>query len=183
MSGAMAPSRVPATIGLIALIMLDSQAAWAFDEELQLGLDTAYAVELGAEGERSHGGSLRGRFRYGLTDAFAIAAIIGWAGHAAPSNNDTHVMRNVFTVAVGVVYALDVMRVVPYAGVHVGAAFSSQEVHEAAFLVDIAGGVDLSVTQSFSVGLEVAYQLLVTGEDIPSRLLVSLRFNWHYHPD
>jgi len=168
---------------VVALLSLHSRPARAFDEELQLGLDLAYAVEMGIEGERNHGGGLRGRFRYGLTDAFAVACSIGWGAHAVLVSEGAHVPRNVFTVEIGVIYALDIMRIVPYAGVLVGVAFTSGDGQEAAFSVDLAGGLDLFATQSFSVGLEVAYQLLVASEPAPSRLLVSLRLNWHYRPD
>jgi hypothetical protein len=113
---------------------------------------------------------------------FASAFALGWAGHPVGTEAGGSPIRHVATTEVGAVYAFDVERIVPYVSVLIGAAFRHHESNEAAFSVDLGGGLDWLLTSGFSLGLEVAYQILVGAEELPTRLLVSLRLNWHRAP-
>jgi hypothetical protein len=85
----------------------------------------------------------------------------------------------VVTAAGGIVYAVDVDRVVPFLALHVGTSVSIEEQEaSAAFLLDIGGGIDWSVAREFSIGLAASYQLTATDELLPARLFISIRLNW-----
>jgi len=160
----------------VAAALLASSPARAFDEELQLGGDAFYAYEIDAD-DAAHGVGAAVRMRYGLTDAIGVVAAVAWTSHFnVPESEDP--LRHRVTGAAGVVYALDVFRIVPYLAIWVGAAVDPM-VPTAWFAVRGSGGFDFLWTRAVSSGLEVSYELLVGEEVVPGILTIAIRTSWH----
>jgi hypothetical protein len=154
-----------------------STTALALDRQLLLGGDVSYAQEFVDESGPGAGTGLH--VSYGLTDAVAVGGIVGWAGHAARSGEELD-LRSTVTAAAGLYFVLDVIRIVPYLGLLVGAAVSVDDDVAAGYLLDVRGGADVIVTPSFMAGLELTYQLVVGRDILPARLVVSARLSWRH---
>lgn len=168
-----------ATLALTCFMM--PAEAVAFDHELQLGGNLFYAQQFVDEETRPPGGGIGFRGRYGFNDWIAIAFETAWAGHALTLlPKEETVLRQLITAAVGVHYAIDVFRFLPYLSLMVGASTTIQQGEtQVSFLLDAGGGVDWMVTQSLSVGVAATYQFTVGELIVPARLCVSLRLSWH----
>lgn len=160
-----------------ALILIPGQAL-AIDRQLLLGADLSYAHEWGDQSRPGGGASVHAQ--YFINDYVAVGGAIGWAGHAATDDAGESTLRNVITAAAGLYYFADIIRIVPYAGVLVGAAVSIQDETEAAYLLQICGGGYVLVNAAFTLGAELSYQMLVGEELLPARLVASITLNWRH---
>lgn len=156
--------------------------ARAFEHRLQLGADLFYAQQFIDEVNRPPGGGLGVRLRYGLSDMIALAFDASWAGHAAVSQDETTVLRQIVTAAAGINYAVDVSRIVPFLGLLVGVSVEVDAAEATpSFLIDLGGGIDWSITPGFSLGVSLSYQLTVASEGLlPGRLCAGVRLNWEH---
>ncbi len=170
---------VPSVLLFFSLSFLPFQSS-AFDNELQLGLDLAYAVEL-AEPVNLHGGEARIHVRYGLTDTFALSSSIGWAGHRRESENGNQGFIEVISFLGGIQYAFDVFDIIPFLELLIGTAIYIEYDVTCSFLLDLGAGLDWYWRPSFSAGFSFHYQFLIEDETL-SRLIVALRFNWSLYP-
>lgn len=164
----------------LTCFMMPSEAV-AFDHELQLGGNLFYAQQFIDEETRPPGGGIGFHGRYGLNDWIAIAFETAWAGHSYTlMPKGVTVLRQLVTASVGVHYAIDVFRFLPYISLLIGASTTIQEgVTAVAFLLDAGGGVDWMITDDLSFGISATYQFTVGEEIVPARLCVSVRLSWH----
>jgi hypothetical protein len=163
---------------VVAAASFAPAAAFALDRQLTLGGDLFYAHEFIDESGPGTGAGLH--VSYGLTDAVALGGTVSWAGHVV-DGGDYLALRQTITASAGFYYAFDVIRVVPYLGLLMGAAVSIDgDETSAGYLLDIRGGADVIVTPSFMTGLELGYQFIVGEEILPARLVVAVRLSWRH---
>lgn len=166
-----------ATTLLIGAALIATEAQ-AHDRQLVLGADLSYAQEF--VDESGPGGGVGVHAWYKISDWVAVGGQLAWAGLAASDADGESQLRDVITATAGLYYILDVIRIVPYAGLLMGAAIGIQDGVDAAYLLQVCAGGDFMVNPFFTTGLEVAYQLLVGEEVMPARLVVSVRLNWRH---
>lgn len=155
------------------------RSADALENDLQLGLDLSYAHESGVE-DGQHGAGAGLWVRWGATDAIGVTGLVAWSGQVlSPEDESAPSLRHVATMAAGFLYAVDVLRIIPYLGVMVGAAVAAEAEPHASFLVLGHGGFDFLWTRAFSTGVDVAAQLLVGEQVGPVRVVASVRLSWH----
>jgi len=180
----MTRARIACLLGLGAALLWPGPARAAEGEGL-LALGAGYAAAR-ADGRWAHGGDLQLEGQYGLDDAWSVRAGLSAGLHpvsAEGARPEGRVQRT--TLAAGVVYALDVLRVVPY--VHLGLAVQNlggavaDGRTDAGF--DLAVGADYLLDRRWSLGLVARGQIFLlplAGErgafgGTPSALGVALR--------
>jgi hypothetical protein len=155
----------------------------AFEGELQLGADLSYVHEFQTE-TNNPGGRVALRGAYAVTDYLAVTAYTSWSGlaarDAAAESQGPLELRQHLTATAGVIYALDVLRIVPFMGLGLGVGAIHQDQWSASFLISALAGFDWKWTHDWSTGFEVAYELLLGTDLIPARLCFSLRASWHH---
>jgi hypothetical protein len=145
---------VPA-LALGAALLAAPGRAGAADHEWHAGLDFGYAALLGTSTWNGFGGGAH--LSYTLTDALQVLAEIEATEHPSPG-------LTVVSSAVGVVYVLDVLRWVPWAGAEIGpAALISGGAASLRLNLAVPFGLDYGVSPRFNVGLGGRYQMLVLG--------------------
>jgi hypothetical protein len=171
------PKLVPWLAIIVALATIPAESQ-AYDRQLVLGADLSYAHEL--VDESGPGGGVGVHAWYKISDYVAVGGQLAWAGLAADDGEGGAELRNVITAAAGLYYILDIIRIVPYAGLLVGAAVGLQDGVDASYLLQICGGADFLVNPFFTTGLELSYQFLVGESIMPARLVISIRLNWRH---
>ena len=111
-----------AALGLAAVIAGLLPAAHAEQRELQLGLQPVYGITyIDQRSPSGGGGNLQ--LSYGITDAVAIQLHGGVTAHPLAEDTDRMLAAGLlltWQASVGVMYALDIVRVVPYFEASVG---------------------------------------------------------------
>ncbi|MCC7536469.1 MAG: hypothetical protein IT379_09655, partial [Deltaproteobacteria bacterium] len=148
-------------MSLCAFVVADlatQPAARAYEGELSLGIEGGYAHAFGVN---EPGGLAGVHFAYGLASSWTLGAHADYALHAAPSEP-----RHVVELGTEILYVLDAVSFVPYAGIG-GAVLGSVHGGELAFLggplATIGGQYYLS--RSWLIGFDVRGVLLVNGLD------------------
>ena len=165
-------------VGVLSLVFLCSRHAEALENQLIVGGSLDYALEF--DDELQHGGGVGVHSWFGLTDAVAIGGRIAYAAHAAPNDEGDNELRNVITAAAGLYFVLDIIRVIPYAGVLIGAAVEIEDDVAASYLMNVCIGADVIITATLTSGLEVSYQALIGDDILPARLVISARMSWRH---
>lgn len=172
------PLRVGALFALLCLVC--PNRGWSFDRELQLGADLSYALFFD-EAASVHGGGFAAHLRYGFTDYLGVATRLSWAGHAAADLDGNAQLRQAFTAAAGLQYAIDTLWIVPHFDVLVGVGVATQDsVVASSFLLDLGGGFEVRLRSGLSLGAAVSYQLFFGQVEVPPRLVVSITVNWRW---
>jgi len=176
-------TRVKYSLVLAVTAMTVPPSVSAFEGELQLGADLSYVHEF-QTATNNPGGRVALRGGYAVTDYLAVTAYTSWSGLAARDIADESQgpleLRQYITATAGVIYALDVLRVVPFMGLGLGVGAIHQGQWSTSFLISALAGFDWKWTHDWSTGFEVAYELLLGTDIIPARLCFSLRMSWHH---
>jgi hypothetical protein len=141
--------------------LLSGGRVQAAEGELLLAAGGAYAGAR-ADGRWAHGGQLQVEGQYGLDDAWSVRAGLELGLHGTEADGVRPGGRARRTaVAAGVVYALDVLRVVPYAQLglavqNLGGAVSDART-DGGF--DLALGADYLIDRRWALGLVLRAQL------------------------
>ena len=116
---------------------------------------------------------------YGLSDSWSLR---GAGRYAALAMTDPpRALLSAGSLGLGVLYTFDVLRVVPYASLQVGASAIGGGGVDLRWNAEIAAGLgaDYLVSRDFCVGLELRYALQVPDVTrFPYLFLVSLRLSW-----
>jgi outer membrane protein W len=158
-------------------------AARAEQRELQLGLQPVYGVTyIDQRSPSGGGGNLQ--LSYGITDAVAIQLHGGLTAHPLDADPDKMLAAGLLMTwqgSVGVMYALDIVRVVPYFEASVGVlgvttrtAMNTKTVINAG--AEIGLGADYMLNRRWAVGVAVRYHAFLTDlGNIPLYLTVGPR--------
>lgn len=151
--------RLLACASLLAAVVVAAPSASAKDALKRVGVTGGFAGLAGNEGDFSgYGGGILGS--YGLSDAWSLA------GNAFLTSNQvtkTGGRSRVTSQAIGFVYSLDVIEIVPYFGFYVG-------------LYEIAGGgvakADVKLGGQLAVGLDyIVSRDFILGIDLRAHAL------------
>lgn len=160
--------------------------AGAVEKQHHLGIDAGLGIlAINKKDVPSVGATFLGHWTYGLTDQFQIAIEGGYSivslGEVAnqtvmqngmmvklPNNRPAHV----FQVGAGVNYVLDVLRWVPYFGVHAtvfGLLGGNLPSPRLAIGPTLAAGLDYQITRALSVGFSARQHFPISDpNDYPS---------------
>ncbi len=129
--------------------------------------------------------------RYAFTDALRGAVGLVVAHHLAAPAMDDHPDAPAFTLfipRVGVVYAIDILDLIPYltldaTAYFADAAFFPDADRTMAFGMAVGLGLDYRGWRAFSIGGEVAYHALLSDlAEYPAYLTFGLHATWHSDP-
>jgi len=157
---------------LAALVSALPMTALAGSGEQALSVTAGFATFTDGE-VRAHGGALGLDYEYRLSDAFAVrGSATGGAYEADGPALSGHGV-------IGLAYAFDVIKYVPFANVGVGALYVSgdgiaNDVHP---LVEVGGGVDILHSRRFSYGVVVRFETLLQET---SYFTAATRLTWRW---
>jgi len=184
-------SLVAAALGF-ASVALTSTHAYAIERQHHLGLAPALGI-LKIDGKSTTSTGIGGalHYAYGLTDAWNLSVEASSVIVAADQKQDfAYSPRNrpatVDHGAIGVGYVIDILRWVPYIGVHGGVyRLAGGTLDEALFLpgISLGAGLDYQLSRQFAVGAAVREHLMFSKLDTyPSYTTLLLRFEymWGY---
>lgn len=156
------PRALAALTFTVATLAFRPAPAKAYEDQATLFVDLGYAAATGAPALASatHGivGGVGGS--WGLNDAWTLRGRLAWAGH--PSD------LQVGSLGVEVYYMLDILKLVPFAGLGVdGIATLADDgtgtSFGASFAVHALVGLDWLISRKFILGLDVRPHLLPLG--------------------
>lgn len=171
-------ARALAALALALGVLAAPSPAAAYEDQATLFVDLGYASALGNDALPTHGviGGLGGS--WGLNDAWTLRGRLAWAGHPRD--------LQVGLVSVEVFYMLDILALVPFAGLGIdgigalgddgtGTSFRPT------FAVHAVVGLDWLIDRRFILGVDIRPHLLPLGFDddalTPLYLSVSLRLS------
>lgn len=172
--------------GLVVLgLLLSTRPARAFERQHHLALDPGLAVlKVADKSTASVGAGGAVHYSYGLDDQFLLVAEAGSHVVAREEKLETPETprtrpTGVHFGAVGLAYALDVIRWVPYFGV-LGSGYSltggTLERSRGAFGAQLALGLDYAFSRHLYAGIAVRQHMLLTDvETYPTYTTVALR--------
>jgi hypothetical protein len=128
----------------LVLLFAPSRAS-AFERQWHAGVDAGYASLFGDHSAAGFGGG--GHLAYGLSDAFNALLELDFTRQ--PNAN-----TSVYSAGLGVVYTLDVARLVPYGGLLAAGYKLAGDLSATAPGGQIALGVDYEIERQFAIGLE-----------------------------
>jgi hypothetical protein len=159
-----AMNRALAPLSLVVWAVLATPGvAHAAEDEWQLTGGPAYAVmDLG--GQTAHGGGVAADIAYGLTDSFALHATAALSIHSLasqPKAKPPVVGGTLAAVAglVGLRYAFDVLKTVPYADVGIGVLTTQgpASASQVDLTYEAALGFDRLLNRTWAWGAKIAY--------------------------
>jgi hypothetical protein len=154
---------------LIAMLMLLPATASAVEKQHHLGVDVGMAM-LGIKQKDgpSVGMGFLAHWAYGLTDQWQVAVEGGYSIVSTGEQKDIMVKQDnqmiklpnnrpahVFHGGAGIHYVLDVLRWVPYFGIHAttfGLLGGNLDSPRFAFGMTLAAGIDYQLTRAFTIG-------------------------------
>ncbi len=160
-----------ASLALGGLALTWAGAAGAVERQHHIGVDGGLSMlDVADKSTLDVGGGLGLHYTYGLSDAFNFVAegtgsIVALKQHLDQPTSPHTRPSTLSSLAVGVVYVLDVLRWVPYGGLLAGGyMLTGGTLDKATFDggVQVALGVDYQVTRSFSAGLALRQHMLLT---------------------
>lgn len=157
------PSRALAALALaLAAMATTPSSAAAYEDQATLFVDLGYASALGNDALPTHGviGGIGGS--WGLNDAWTLRGRVGWAGHPRD--------LQVGLLSVEVFYMLDILELVPFAGVGASAVGALDRddtgtYFRGSFAVHAVVGLDWLINRKFVLGVDVRPHLLPLGFD------------------
>jgi len=157
---------------LAAFALAVPSTAVAGSGEQALSVTTGFATFTDGE-VRAHGGALGLDYEYRLSDAFSVR------GSGAAGGYDADGIAFSGHGVVGLAYAFDVLKYVPFANVGVGALYVAGDGIEngAHPLVEVGGGVDVLHSRRFSYGLVVRFETLLQDT---SYFTAATRLTWRW---
>jgi hypothetical protein len=155
----------------VAVALAHAPPAHAVEKQTHLGVGGGLSM-LSVDGKAtmSVGAGAGVDLRYGLTDAFNLHVEAGHSVVALDQGQDTPTTpltrpATVSTAAVGAAYTLDIIRIVPYAGVFAGAAILGGGTLPSALVlpdVQLGLGLDYYLSRNWGVGLAYRQHLFVS---------------------
>lgn len=140
-----------------AALWLGLAPAQAGERELLVTVQPVYALSYLSD-HVAHGVGAAAQVSYGLTDTWALQVLGGVT--TQPGEPGTSLLWH---ASAGVVYALDVVRVVPYFEAAVGIAGLATDAGAGPNLGALVGlGADYEINRRWSVGLGLRYQAYLT---------------------
>jgi len=151
---------------LVLLPLLLARPVFGEKGEVALGGSLMYSV-VKWDSRHPSGGGAALEATYGLTDWLSLRATALATVHAAPKDEDAGLPSGALTVGggfVGVRYVFDVLRVVPFADIGIGALVARGAGHGIRFDlgVDVGLGVDYLYSRRVTFGLAVRYHAFAT---------------------
>lgn len=169
--------------GLVCLLLVPTQLAWAERRELSVGVQPLFGV--GYLTDRSgYGGGGNGHVQVGLTDAVSIIAFGGSSYHPLPADPEKKLLEGTllaWQASVGVSYAIDIVRIQPFFEAAVGVLSLQSQIGKEAkgglqAGVSVGLGADYLLNRRFSFGVAFRYHGIVTDlSNIPLYLTVGPR--------
>jgi len=181
-------------------VLLTAQTAWAEQREFTLGLQPQYGLTY-LENRQASGGGASLHVAYGITDAVGVQLLAGATAHPlSPIEPEDASMKGdpggdlaSWHASAGVVYALDVVRIVPFFEANIGVLglyrssnpSGNQKAPTIEHALNVGAslglGADYLITRRISVGVALRYHAFLTDlARIPIYLTVgprvSLRF-------
>jgi outer membrane protein W len=169
-------SRAPCQIAGIAVALFclmgagAGQGRAAEEHEWQVGFEGLYGL-IDVDGRTPSGGGGAVQLTYGFTDALSIqltGAATGYPLSPLPAQMLLGGTLSAYAVTAGVVYSLDVVRVVPFFEAGVGlSGFSQASTTKGtsttlAFAATLGLGADYLINRRVAVGLSVRYYAFLT---------------------
>ncbi|MFO0577888.1 MAG: outer membrane beta-barrel protein [Polyangia bacterium] len=160
----MPPRTHPVAIATLLAASLASGRAQAERGELQLGVQPAYAITYVDQRSPSGGGG-DARFQYCITDAVGVQLVGGLTAHPLEASEELKLsagLLQTFYANLGVVYALDVVRIVPFFEASVGVlgtlVRTDRDAKSAINVGAMLGlGADYLINRRVSVGVGLRY--------------------------
>lgn len=152
-----------------AWLLFDRPAARAEQRELQLGLQPVYGITyIDQRSPSGGGGNLQ--LSYGITDAVGIQLHGGLTAHPLAEDMDKMLPAGLLLTwhaSVGVMYALDIVRVVPYFEASVGILGVTTRTTAGAGTslnagAEIGLGADYMLNRRWAVGVALRYHAFLT---------------------
>lgn len=153
------PTGIP-LVGLVAALALGASGprARAGEKEWVVGPSLGYQA-VRASGRTAHGGTAHLDVDYGVTDSWSLrlGGRYGLAWAPAPDRGALHLG----SLSFGALYTFDVLAVVPWAGLAVGASFIHGAGEERRVNAELMGllGADYLARRDFSLGFAFYYAL------------------------
>ena len=150
-------------------LLIFADQAQAEQRELQLGLQPLYGLTYIDE-RNPHGGGGGAFVSFGLTDAVAVQLSGGVTVHPLEENKDKMQLGGrlvTYAASAGIVYALDIVRIVPFFSASIGLLGTTQPTamgdKTALNLgVGIGLGADYMLNRRWALGAEVRYHAFLT---------------------
>ena len=159
--------RTASLTSLAVAAVLSPRPAAALERELVLSPRVGYAGSTGPVG--GPGAVLELGAHYGLNDAFSL---YGVGGYTVAFPDAPRGPRHGATLALGVVYALDVLRVVPYLGVGLrGDLLVGPRDGWITPSAEARVGLRWLLRRGFALSFEAAYAFPVVGRDLAADFL------------
>ena len=162
-------------IGVLGLLIATPESALAYEDRIGIGLALGYGGAIGDDLIGDHGVLVTASLSYGLNDKWTLAGHVDYALH--PNN----VNANLGIVGSELVYTLDVVRFVPFAGAGIDLLWVGQDGDlQADFGINLLLGVDYFINRHWIVGIDVRpYWLPFELSDLdPVYFSASLRATW-----
>jgi hypothetical protein len=169
----------------LALLSLAPARAAAAEGELVLGLHPLYSVIKWDERHPS-GGGLGVDVGYGLTESLWLRGTLFYTAQAADASPNAGLPAGIISIGggfLGISWAFDVLRVIPFLDVGVGALFATGAGHadRIDLGLEVGIGADYLVSRRFSIGGVVRYYSFVTNaSNIPVYLYAGPRLAWRF---
>lgn len=165
-------------VAVLASVTSDVPPAAAGERELVVTPALGYAA-VRTSGRTAHGGTVHLDVDYGLTDSWSLRASGRYLLASDPVVEPQPLQ--LAGLSVGALFIIDVLKVVPYAGVTVGASWIHGAEKEHRFNADLGAlvGADWLISRQFSVGIELRYALQVPDiSRFPWMLSALIRLSW-----
>jgi hypothetical protein len=143
-------------------ILAAARPAAAAEDEWLVAADGGYTAAR-ADGLWRHGGALGVQAQYGFTDAWSGGARLALGLHPVTGDAERPSGRlRATTLAAGVTYTVDVLRVVPFAGMGIALQNLAGAVRDARTDLggEVSAGADYLLDRRWSLGLLLRYQIL-----------------------
>lgn len=173
-------------VAAVLLCAVGGSAA-ADEKEFILALDPAFGFVV--DGDRhAWGGGTGLDLSYGVTDALAVRATGAFTAHNLPATKDlVGGLLTAWHAGVGITYAVDATRLVPYFDLAVGLLGRTEPVKGGGnkagydFGAEIGIGVDYLITRRWAVGFVVRYHAYLTNiTQLPVYLYAGPRIAIHF---
>jgi hypothetical protein len=151
--------------------LCSSGRAWAVEKQTHIGVGGGLSMlSVADKATLSVGGGAGVDFRYGLSDAFNFHVEAGHAVVALDQQQDTPTSprtrpATASSLAVGVAYTLDIIRIVPYGGIFAGATMLGGGTLPASLVLpdlQLGLGADYYLSRNWGVGIAYRQHLLLS---------------------
>ncbi|HEY3358374.1 MAG TPA: hypothetical protein VGQ83_34315 [Polyangia bacterium] len=181
---------MPAWI-IVGLLCGAPGRAAAAEGELVLSLTPVYSIIKWDQRQPSGGGGVFDA-TYGLTEALSLRGTIFYTAQAADADPAKGLPSGIMSVGgslIGLSFAFDVLRVIPYIDIGIGALLTTGAGQKDSsgrgtfmdFGVEVGIGADYLVSRTFSLGLVARYYAFLTNlSNIPVYLWAGPRIAWRW---